>query len=92
MSKMTIVEEKNNGPLEYTHIKMVEFLEFIGRVSYYFFETTSQHLEWQLHQKIEVILGQMLAAVELKMEVPWAAEHAQISDSDDEYWRSQQFM
>ena len=56
MSKMTIIEEKNNGPLEYTHIKMVEFLEFIGRISYYFFETTSQHLEWQLHQKIEVIL------------------------------------
>ena len=92
MSKMTIIEEKNNGPLEYTHIKMVEFLEFIGRLSYYFFETTSQHLEWQLHQKIEVILGQMLAAVELKMEVPWAAEHAHISDSDDEYWRSHQLL
>ena len=85
MSKMTIIEEKNNGPLEYTHIKMVEFLEFIGRISYYFFETTSQHLEWQLHQKIEVILEQMLAAVDIRMEVPWAAEQEHISDSDDEY-------
>ena len=41
LSKMTVADEHKEGPLEFTHIKFVEFLEFIGRLSHYFFESTS---------------------------------------------------
>ena len=37
MSKMTISDELRDGPLEYTHLKYVEFLEFIGRIAYVYF-------------------------------------------------------
>ena len=48
LSKMTVVDELRDGPLEFSHIKFVEFLEFVGRLAYLFFETTSQHFEWSL--------------------------------------------
>ena len=54
---MTVVDEKRNGDLEYSHLEFVEYLEFIGRLAHHYFEGTSQHLEWYLDQKIEVMLG-----------------------------------
>ena len=57
LSKMTVVDEKRNGDLEYSHLEFVEYLEFIGRLAHHYFEGTSQHLEWYLDQKIEVMLG-----------------------------------
>ena len=56
MSKMTIADELRDGPLEYTHLKYVEFLEFIGRIAYAYFEKTPHHIEWHLSQKVEAVL------------------------------------
>ena len=41
LSKMTVPDEIRNGPLEFTHLKQVEFYEFIGRIAHIFFETTN---------------------------------------------------
>lgn len=57
LSKMTVADEIKDGQMEFTHIKFVEFLEFIGRLSHAYYETTSHHLEWLLHEKIEYVLG-----------------------------------
>ena len=48
LSKMTVIDELRDGPLEFSHIKFVEFLEFVARLAYLFFENTSQHFEWSL--------------------------------------------
>ena len=37
MSKMTIADELRDGPLEFSHIRFVEFLEFIGRIAHRYF-------------------------------------------------------
>ena len=57
LSKMTVADELRKGALEFTHLKMVEFFEFIGRLSHSFFESTSSHFEWSLAKKMEVILA-----------------------------------
>ena len=41
MSKMTVVDEHRDGNLEFTHLKFVEFLEFLARVTHFFFEETN---------------------------------------------------
>lgn len=46
LSKMTVADENRDGKLEYTHLKFVEFLEFIGRLSYYYFYPSSAHQEY----------------------------------------------
>ena len=84
LSKMTVSDEHKDGPLEFTHLKMVEFLEFIGRLSYMFYETTPNHKEWELPQKMTVMLGWMFKPLNLTLVIP--EEHNNfISDSDDDY-------
>ena len=46
LSKMTVADEQRDGPLQYSHLAFVEFLEFVGRLAYLYFESTPQHVEW----------------------------------------------
>ena len=57
LSKMTVTDEKRDGLVQFTHISEAEWPEFIGRLAYAYFENTTQHGEWLLHQKIEVLLN-----------------------------------
>ena len=41
LCKMTVADESLHGPLEFNHLLEVEFLEFIGRLAYLFFESTT---------------------------------------------------
>ena len=84
LSKMTVADEMRDGPLEFSHLKFVEFLEFIGRIAHVYFEKTSHHLEWAMHRKIEIVLAKMLNPLQLKVVVPMERD-AFVSDSDDEY-------
>ena len=63
LSKMTVSDEMHSGMMEFVHLKLVEFMEFIGRLSHAFFESTSHHFEWKITQKIEVVLGWMLKVI-----------------------------
>ena len=82
---MTVTDELHTGMLEFTHLKQVEFLEFIGRIAHLFFEPTSHHYEWKITQKIEVILTWMFKVDGLVFQVPPEREDF-LSDSDDDYW------
>ena len=81
LSKMTVADENKDGPLEFTHLRLVEFLEFIGRLSHYFFEATSQHFEWSLPMKCKVMLKWFFAPSNLEFVDPGDRE-GQLSDSD----------
>ena len=84
MSKQTIADELRDGPLEYSHLKFVEFLEFIGRIAHVYFEKTPHHIEWHLSQKIEVVLKQLFRPLSLSINKPFDRESF-ISDSDEDY-------
>ena len=84
LSKMTVTDELHTGMLEFTHLKQVEFLEFIGRIAHLFFEPTSHHYEWKITQKIEVILTWMFKVDGSVFQVPPEREDF-LSDSDDDY-------
>lgn len=85
LSKMTVTDEKKDGNMEFTHIKFVEFLEFIGRLSHAYYETTSHHFEWLLHEKIECVLGLLFKPANLLVKKPETRDEF-VSDSDeDEY-------
>lgn len=84
LSKMTVVDERENGQLEHTHLRRVEFLEFIGRLADLFFETTSQHYEWRLDQKMVVILQWMFEPFNLHFVMPQFPDEY-LSESDDDY-------
>ena len=60
---MSVADEQREGQMEFTHLKFVEFLEFIGRIAHTYFSETSQHFEWGLEEKIEVVLNQMFEPV-----------------------------
>lgn len=59
LSKMTVADEHRDGPLQYSHLQFVEYLEFVGRLAYLYFEATPQHVEWRLEDKMEVMLGHL---------------------------------
>ena len=84
LSKMTVADEKKDGPLEFTHLKFVEFLEFIGRLSFYFFEATPQHFEWSLTMKCKVMLQWFFTPTSLPFVDPEDRE-GNLSDSEADY-------
>ena len=84
MSKMTVRNEHDEGEFQYNHLAWVEFLEFIGRLSYYFFEETPQHFEWTLKEKVAVMLEWIFAPIERKVVIPEERDACQ-SESDDDY-------
>lgn len=81
---MTVVEEQRNGNLEFTHLKFVEFLEFIGRVAHFFFEGTNESLEWTLAKRMQNIMEAFFAPLGLSV-TPMVNFDELYSDSDDEY-------
>ena len=40
LSKMTVVDEKEEAEFEYNYLAFVEFLEFVARVAHLFFADT----------------------------------------------------
>ena len=84
LCKMTVADESLHGPLEFNHLFEVEFLEFIGRLAYLFFESTSQHAEWTLELKIEKLLAWMFKPCHFKVAQPQVND-AFISESDEDY-------
>ena len=84
LSKMTVIDEVRDGAFEFTHLHFVEFLEFIGRLSWSFFEQTLHHFEWNLAQKIEVILSWLFKPIRLAVTRPRDRDGF-VSDSDDDY-------
>ena len=83
LSKMTVIDELRDGPLEFSHIRFVEFLEFVARLAHLFFESTSQHFEWGLHEKIEVLLSWLFRPGNHTLKNAHRSEYQ--SDSDGEY-------
>ena len=63
LSKMTVIEENESGNFEYTHLRYVEFLEFIGRISWFRYKDTHWHEQWTLAGKIKRLLKTLMAAV-----------------------------
>lgn len=62
----------------------MEFLEFIGRVSFEHFKNTAHELEWGLAQKIELILKELFKPLGQAVTVPRERDQF-VSDSDDDY-------
>ena len=85
LSKMTVADEIKDGQMEFTHIKFVEFLEFIGRLSHAYYETTSHHLEWLLHEKIEYVLGLLFKPQNLPVTKPETRDEF-VSESDEDVY------
>ena len=81
---MTVVNENDDGALLYWHLKLVEFLEFIGRLAYYKYQDTPEHTAWTMVQKIEVILDGLMSYIGAQRIDP-AAMNMIESDSDDDY-------
>lgn len=84
LSKMTVADECLDGPLEFSHLKHVEFLEFIARLAHIFFESTTQHEEWTLEHKVIKMLGWILKPCHFKLTVP-PEKDTFASDSDEDY-------
>ena len=84
MSKMTVKDEAKEGDFEYNHLAFVEYLEFIARLAYYFFEETPQHFEWTLKEKLNVVLGWIFVPIDKKVVIPEERDQFQ-SESDDDY-------
>ena len=83
---MTVSDESLHGPLEFNHLLEVEFLEFIGRLAYIFFEPTTQHEEWTLEEKIKKVLSWMFKPCHFKVSEPAATtENMEFSESDEDY-------
>ena len=63
LSKCT-VELENDKPEEYTKVKFVEFLEFIGRIAYARFKSDpDKHTIWSLETKITAILQSIFVII-----------------------------
>jgi len=82
---MTITDELNEGQLEFTHLKFVEFLEFLGRLAFMLFENTAHHFEKTLEQKLETLLRHIFHPLKLKVVLQEEFEEVIESESDDDY-------
>lgn len=81
---MTVEKENDHGPREYFEIKFVEFLEFIGRISWAKFKDTEKHDVWPLNKKMLNVMGFLFKFIN---EQPLDPDNTDdlISDSDNEY-------
>lgn len=83
MSKMTVVDEIEDGSAKYKRLMYVEFLEMIGRVAYEKFRETEMD-SLPLEKKIEFVIDELVAYVgETRKEVQITLDEQ--SCSDDEY-------
>lgn len=84
LSKCT-VELENDTPEEYTKVRLVEFLEFIGRVAYARFkDDPEKHLIMGLENKIYIVLKDLFTIIGEKALAP-NDENELESDSDNDY-------
>ena len=74
MSKMTVGDENEHGPIKYWHLEFVEFLEFIGRLAWLLHQDTPKHKSWTMVQKIEVVLDDLMAYIGTTKEDPTALD------------------
>ena len=82
---MTVEAENEDGPRDYSQIKFVEFLEFIGRVAYIKFKNDPEkHDTMSMAHKIFNLLKNILPIIH---EAPIDPEDANCleSDSDNDY-------
>ena len=84
MSKMTVPNENEDGPIVYWNLKFVEFLEFIGRLAWLKYQDTSNHKSWTMVQKVENIIDGLLAYINGQRIDPSVMNQVE-SDSDDDY-------
>ena len=85
MSKMTRCVEKDQKSFESTQqLEHVEFLEFIGRLSFAKFQGSELEEQLNLAQKIEYILDDILPLVGLKRQDP-LVEEVSSEESEDDY-------
>lgn len=83
---MTVLDEIRDGPMEYSHLRFVEFLEFLGRVAYAYYSETPHHLEWELPRKLIKILELVFQPVTgAGPVIITGARDEFVSDSDDDY-------
>lgn len=83
MCKMTVPQESEETTAKYKRLAFVEFLEFIGRVAEMKYRNSDLE-DLSLAQKIEFILDDMLAMVDVKRrDVNIVID--ELSESDDEY-------
>ena len=71
---------------EFHFMAFLEFVEFIGRLSYYFFEETPQHTEWALKDKMLKMIEWMFAPIKLQAtDIEDDTTNHYESESDDDY-------
>ena len=83
LSKMSVIDEGREGDLEYTHLRFVEFLEFLGRLAYLFFEKTSAHFEMTQAEKMNLLLGWIAEKFNHTLHLPSEKMQELDSESDD---------
>lgn len=83
MSKMTVTNEQEDSTTKYRRLQFVEFLELIGRIADHKFKGTEME-KIPLAQKIEFVLDDVLALVEVKRKDVQIVIDDE-SESDDEY-------
>jgi hypothetical protein len=75
LSKMVVADENDHGPEEYEHIRLVEFMEMIGRVAQLKYEDTPMDKQWPLSTKVFNIVDGLLKN--------WTGINARSPDEDD---------
>ena len=84
LSKQTVPNENDNANHEYTYLRFEEFIEMIGRIAQLKYLQTEMHSEWNLTQKIKVVLDYMFVLIgDVAVDAPQLREV--ISESDDDY-------
>lgn len=84
MSKMTCILESKDSERQNSQLQFVEFLEMIGRVAHFKYRGDQDFAKTALAVRIELILDEVLATVDVKRKDP---EQIQLdeSESDDDY-------
>lgn len=60
LSKMTCPDENEAGPEEYEHIRLVEFMDMIGRVAQLIYIGTPMDKQWPLATKVFMVCDGIL--------------------------------
>ena len=82
---MTVEMENEDGPRDYSQIKFVEFLEFIGRIAYMKFKNDPvNHKKLNLAAKISSVLKSIFPIIGEEPIDPLDLNQLE-SDSDNDY-------
>ena len=84
LSKMTIPDENNVGPDEYDCLRFVEFLEYIGRLSFYIHMGDYTQTTVKLEVKMEPILQTLFREIKTVPIDPNDMNQME-SESDNDY-------